>query len=245
MLLKSTIFFVLIAIALIGCINYIVPLKEKYLETKYDLFNENDSVKTEKEVSDILDSYKNIEFEKLTSSYKSFTKSEDANYINLLSDKSYKEISRNDFYKKLVGDFRIKDFVCKDMFYDTAVRNRDNKYYWLIDEKLPIAILNLQIELEKQGYNSSGFKITYGHRSPSKNELVNGARLSKHIVGQAVDIVIEDIDQDGVYTENDKNIVLEIAEKIVIGNKGGIGRYPGTRTIHLDVRGIRARWDSY
>ena len=100
------------------------------------------------------------------------------------------------------------------MFYDTAVRNRDNKYYWLIDEKLPIAILNLQIELEKQGYNSSGFKITYGHRSPSKNELVNGARLSKHIVGQAVDIVIEDIDQDGVYTENDKNIVLEIAEKI-------------------------------
>ena len=115
----------------------------------------------------------------------------------------------------------------------------------MIDEKLPKAVLSLQQELRKLGHDHNGFKITYGHRSPIKNELVKGAKSSKHIMGQAVDIVINDIDRDGKYTEKDKNIVLDIAERIVIGNKGGIGRYPGTRTVHLDVRGSRARWDSY
>jgi len=60
-----------------------------------------------------------------------------------------------------------------------------------------------------------------------KNEMVKGAKSSKHIMGQAVDIVINDIDRDGKYTEKDKNIVLDIAERIVIG-KGFLLEISGT-----------------
>jgi uncharacterized protein YcbK (DUF882 family) len=75
------------------------------------------------------------------------------------------------------------------------------------------------------------------------NEAVNGVENSRHILGQAIDIVIGDINRDGGYTVEDKQIVLDILEDKVIRNAGGVGRYPGTRTVHFDTRGFRARWD--
>jgi hypothetical protein len=39
--------------------------------------------------------------------------------------------------------------------------------------------------------------------------------------------------------------VLDLLEKEIIKSSGGIGRYPGTRAVHFDVRGYKARWDSY
>lgn len=46
-------------------------------------------------------------------------------------------------------------------------------------------------------------------------------------------------------TAEDKQIVLDFLDKEIIGNKGGIGLYPGTKAVHFDVRGHRARWNSY
>jgi len=63
--------------------------------------------------------------------------------------------------------------------------------------------------------------------------------------GQAIDMTIGDINKDGTFTKEDKKIVLDICDKKVIGNKGGIGLYPGTRAVHIDVRGYKARWNSY
>jgi len=34
-------------------------------------------------------------------------------------------------------------------------------------------------------------------------------------------------------------------EKKVIKNEDGLGLYPGTQSVHYDVRGVRARWDSF
>ncbi|MEL6669954.1 MAG: hypothetical protein AAFP08_13345, partial [Bacteroidota bacterium] len=80
---------------------------------------------------------------------------------------------------------------------------------------------------------------------PKENASAGGASLSRHILGQAIDMLIGDINRDGRYTDIDKQIVLDIANQDIIGDRGGIGRYPGTRTVHIDVRGYRARWDSY
>jgi uncharacterized protein YcbK (DUF882 family) len=64
------------------------------------------------------------------------------------------------------------------------------------------------------------------------------------LYGRAADLVIKDINNDGKKNQEDKTIALEILEKIV-GDKGGMGLYPGTMTIHIDCRGYKARWDSY
>ncbi|MEM6723537.1 MAG: D-Ala-D-Ala carboxypeptidase family metallohydrolase [Bacteroidota bacterium] len=115
----------------------------------------------------------------------------------------------------------------------------------MIDEKLLFAIQELQAELTAKDHDPKAFTIRSGHRHPKRNEEVKGAKVSRHIKGQAVDLIIGDINQDGQYTPEDKQIVLDIVNKKVIGNFGGVGRYPGTRTVHIDVRGFRARWDSY
>ena len=163
----------------------------------------------------------------------------------MLKGSQYRILKRDDFFKKIVGDFRINDFVCKDAYYRACLLDASKEYYWLIDEKVLASLIDLRQSLKSKGYDPEAFTITSGHRHPRKNESIRAAKLSRHMKGQAVDMYIQDINKDGKYTDEDKKIVLDIAEKEVIQNKGGIGRYPGTRAVHIDVRGTRARWDSY
>ena len=178
-------------------------------------------------------------------SYLTWSKSNQSKYKRLLSNSKYLVIKQDDFFKRIVGNFRIKDFVCKDSIFKKCLYDSNKEFYWLIDKKLLFAVLKLQKSLEKLGHDPDAFWIRYGHRHPRKNEDVEGAHFSRHIHGQAIDMVINDIDKDGKYTTKDKEIVLEITEEEVIGDLGGIGRYPETRTIHIDVRGKKTRWDSY
>lgn len=237
-----------LTLALIGlvlAINFVPEAREKYLVVKYDLLNNNPTIETEAGIKDILSAYPKLAYGKLDANYKNWSKSSASKYRKILSASRYCVIKQEDFFKKLVGDFRIMHFVCKDSIYNRCLRDADLPYYWLIDEKLPLRVLALQEALEKAGYDKTAFSILSGHRHPKNNEEVKGAGSSKHLKGQAIDMRIYDINGDGHYSPNDKQIVLDILEREVIGNRGGIGRYPDTRVIHIDVRGKRARWDSY
>jgi len=218
---------------------------EKYFEQKYDAQHENKRVETKKEIREILDSFPTIRIKDVDKSYLDWSKSNFGKYKKILRKSEFRVLKREDFFKKIVGDFRINDFVCKDSIYQDCLFKSEKEYYWLIDEKLLFAVLELQNSLKEKGYDPDAFWIRYGHRHPKKNEEAKGAGSSKHIKGQAIDMVIEDINKDGKYTEKDKEIVLEIVDKKVIRDKGGIGRYPGTKTVHIDTRGTKARWDSY
>lgn len=245
--MKNWLFVILIfsvSVVLFG-INLISDIREKYLEIKFDLISNNPRIESQEEVERVLNSYRILDYREIEEGYKEWTKSDEPKYKNILRNSKYRVIRQNDFFRKIVGDFRVKDFICRDSIYRKCLFDKRKDYYWLIDEKLAIAVFKLQRSLKEKGYNPDGFWIRYGHRHPKKNEEVEGAGSSKHIKGEAIDMVIGDINRDGKYTEKDKEIVLEISEKEIIGNKGGIGRYPGTRTIHIDTRGKRARWDSY
>lgn len=224
---------------------YTTLSREKYLELKYDFFHSNERIENKKQIKTRLASFPLVKIKDVDPSYLHWSKSSHGKYKKILEHSEFRVIKQSDFFKNLVGDFRVKDFVCKDSMYRKCLFNSQEEFYWLIDEKLPLAILEIQKSLRQKGYNPDGFKITYGHRHPKKNEEKHGASLSKHIKGQAIDMVIYDINKDGRYTKEDKEIVLDIAENEVIKNMGGIGRYPGSRTVHIDVRGTRARWDSY
>ena len=74
-------------------------------------------------------------------------------------------------------------------------------------------------------------------------QKVKGANKSQHLLGKAVDIHIQDINQDGKSDQIDKAIVYDLLNKHILFRTGGLGRYPNTMVIHLDVRPWKARWD--
>lgn len=220
-------------------------VREYYFRYKFDLTNPQKPINSRTKMDVVMQNFKVINYKDLSGEYKTYTKSERSKYKALLGQKTYFEIGRKDFYKKIVGNFRIEDLLAKDKYYRRALKGKSRKYYWLIDKRLLYNLLELQNELDRQGYNKWGFGITNGHRHPRYNERIGGAKLSRHIMGEAIDIRVYDIDRNGKYTQKDKDIVLKILEEKIIKDNGGIGRYPGTRAIHFDVRGYRARWDSY
>lgn len=211
----------------------------------YDLRNENSRVDSKKSIDETLEELEKVKFEELDEEYMNYTKSNESRYRKILINSQYYVVKRKDINRRIVGKFRIKNFLSKDKYYKRCLYNKDSHQYWLINKKLLYSILELQEELTNKGYNRNGFRVTYGHRQPRNNEEVNGAKSSKHIKGEAADLVIKDVNKDGKYTNEDKAIILEIVDEKVIGNRGGIGRYPGSRVVHIDVRGKRARWDNY
>ena len=197
------------------------------------------------ELTELLSSFKRIEYKDLKADYKNYTKSELPGYKELLDSKSYYTIKRKDFYKRIAGSFRIKDLIAKDKFYKSCIKNGSEEYMWLISEELLLKLFDLRMALEEAGNDPNAFSITNAHRHPKYNEDVGGASKSRHIQGQALDLYIGDINKSGSYEKEDKQIVLDLLEDQIIGDHGGIGRYPDTRAVHFDVRGHRARWDRY
>lgn len=72
--------------------------------------------------------------------------------------------------------------------------------------------------------------VNSGYRCPTHNKNVGGATSSRHMDGDASDIMLSGVDPRLVYEYLDG----------VVGNLGGVGKY-NTFT-HVDVRGHKARW---
>ncbi len=208
----------------------------------YDRTHQNESVQSIEEMNRILDSYPTVAYRDMEKEYLDYTLSNTAKYKPMLARSEYILIPRKDMYRKIVGEFRIRHFMCRDKYYKES---QYEEIYWLVNRKLLFKTLELIETLQAKGYNPYGFYIRNGHRHPMYNEKIKGASKSRHIKGEAVDIVIQDINLDGKSNQDDKTIVYDLLNKEIIGDTGGIGKYPGTMSIHYDVRGKRARWDSY
>lgn len=212
----------------------------------YDLNNENNYVRSQKEIDKILGRFKIVSYDQLPLSFKMRTKMDQAKYQAMVRTQKFYVIHKKDMYRRIVGNYRIKDLFSRDFEYHTTYYyDEKTPLYWGIDKKILYKILLLQNVLSNNNYDRNALYISFGHRSPLLNELIGGASLSRHIAGEAADLTIGDINKDGKYTDTDKQIVIKLCENTVIQNKGGIGLYPGSRVVHIDVRGYRARWNSY
>ncbi len=235
---------VIIVLILVG--SYTYWRTRDYMDMLvYDIVNENSCVLNENDLNKLLSSYKCVSLGDLSQDYIGYSNSNDPKYKKILKGTQYYLITKKDVYRKIVGNVRVKDLMSKDKRYCECTCFSDDTLVWGIDKRILFKVLELQNNLESKGYNRNGFSIRNGHRHPAYNEKIGGASLSRHIRGEAVDMIISDINMDGKYTDADKQIIIDVCDKEVIKNKGGIGRYPGSRTVHIDVRGFRARWDSY
>ena len=220
-------------------------VRDKIEELKYDFQNENKSVNSVTEINEILADLETMNYTALSDEYLQYTNSEQQKYKSLIQRLTFYKIGRADLNKKIVGNFRLKEFICKDDYYADCILNKAPEVVCIFNPKIFYKTLELLKELDQLNYDPNGFIIVNGHRHPRYNEEVGGAQLSRHIKGEAVDILINDINLDGYIDKSDKDIVLELLDAKIIGNEGGIGLYPGTDNVHYDVRGTKARWNSY
>ncbi|MDG1914751.1 MAG: D-Ala-D-Ala carboxypeptidase family metallohydrolase [Crocinitomix sp.] len=207
---------------------------------KFDKQNAQSPVLTHACIDSVLAEFEVVDFADLD---KEYTNSNGKFKSSLKKEKFY-VLEGDDVLKYIVGEYRIRNFVTTDAYYSRNEKDytKNKKQFWLVDKKMLYMMLDLILKLDENGYNKYGFHVRESHRHPTYNEKKGGASSSQHIWGKAVDIVIQDINNDGKKTQADKTIVLDIMEEIV-GNNGGLGRYPGSMTVHFDFRGHRARWD--
>lgn len=95
----------------------------------------------------------------------------------------------------------------------------------------PELVANLQVLREEAGVPLA---INSGYRCEKHNKAVGGSPNSQHVQGTAVDIR----PLGGMSLKD----LCQLAEKIPGFASGGIGYYPISGFIHLDVRGTPARW---
>lgn len=109
----------------------------------------------------------------------------------------------------------------------------------------------LKKELKASGFRPRLLTIS-GRRWKLDNWFLatfgNAASQSHHKKGEAIDVVVLDVNDDGKADAKDVDIVYGILDKQIIRNKGGIGTYKGEngffskQMVHFDCRGRRARW---
>jgi len=207
----------------------------------YDIFNKNEYIDDKKSIEDILSTFKKVHLSDLPKDYLASSKLNHVTYQSLTQNITFYVLKKRDCYKKILGNNRIQSLISKDKRYRSTWYFSNEILYWGIDKRVLYKALELQDALSQKQFDRDAIQITSGHRTPQQNKAVGGASQSRHIKGEALDLWIGDINKDGVYTKEDKQIVLELCDKKIIGNKGGIGLYPGTQVVHIDVRGRRAR----
>jgi hypothetical protein len=67
-------------------------------------------------------------------------------------------------------------------------------------------------------------------------------------MGDAIDFILFDVNDDGKSNSKDVDIVFTVLDQNIIKDKGGIGTYKSEKSfidrqmIHIDCRGYQSRW---
>ncbi|MFN5641054.1 MAG: YcbK family protein [Sphingobacteriales bacterium] len=207
----------------------------------YDLVHKQADIHSFKEAKRILTEYDIVSFHQLPKDVLIDTKLDDTRFSKL----TFYKIPKRDLYRKIYLNQRITDFYSLPQNQKFILFFGKEYYYICLNEKVLKSLFDLKDVLEVNGYNSRGIQVISGYRHPSRNDAVGGATNSMHLYGNALDIRVGDINRDTKADTLDKELVYSILNNTLIGNKGGLGFYPGTMVLHMDVRGTRARWDTY
>ncbi|MDH4318721.1 MAG: D-Ala-D-Ala carboxypeptidase family metallohydrolase [Desulfobulbaceae bacterium] len=162
------------------------------------------------------------------------------------------EITKENENVYISPHFKLKQFLCK----------QQSAYpkYLVLRERLLMKLEILLEEVNVRGHHCNTLTIMSGYRTPFYNKAIGNVAYSRHILGDAADIYIDehpcdglmdDLNGDGKIDHKDSKVSYNIVEKI-FGKPsykkyiGGLGLYKATTThgpfVHVDTRGVKARW---
>ena len=116
-------------------------------------------------------------------------------------------------------NFRLSEFRPSDHNYDLI--------------RISPALVNILEEIRERAGGQT-LHVTSSYRPPAYNRRVGGVSNSAHIDGLAADIYTDHLSTEDLHDICDR----------VIGDRGGVGYYPTSEFVHVDLRGYRARWQS-
>jgi uncharacterized protein YcbK (DUF882 family) len=118
------------------------------------------------------------------------------------------------------------------------------------NEKVKLKLLLIESEVSRMGYKTNWIVISEKRHKWYNSLLMNSAKNSIHLSGDAIDIYVFDVDGDNKFTYKDvkiiekacRNVEREFPELI-----GGFGSYMkkgffSKNMVHIDTRGYYKRW---
>lgn len=166
------------------------------------------------------------------------------------------EVTRENRDTPVSEHFRLRDFLTKD-------QGEVWPKYLVLSERLLDKLELLVHELQAEGLESPRLAVMSGFRTPQYNAQGVGAggraSESRHQFGDAADVYLRtdrdwmpDLNGDGRVDTKDALRLARAVERIEARHPelaGGIGVYPATSAhgpfVHVDVRGVAARWGSW
>jgi hypothetical protein len=164
------------------------------------------------------------------------------------------EVSATNQFTPVSQHFTLSDFLTHD-------QARVWPKYLVLREPLLDKLELVIAELGKMGVSVKRMKVMSGFRTPQYNQPGVGAggraQDSRHQFGDAADVYVvngerdwmSDINRDGKVDTRDAKFLAMAAERVEQAHPdlvGGIGVYPATSAhgpfVHIDVRGVKARW---
>lgn len=205
----------------------------------YDWTHSNPYVKSSGQLKEFLNQLERVSYGQIPDSFKKRTGMNRRTEREKIKRQRFFAVTKKDLYRKIAGNNRLMSIVSADNLYGRHSVFSAEKFYFHINPIILFRFIEIQNELEKAGHDRDGIRIISGHRTPGHNRNVGGKSESRHMMGDALDIKIGDLNGDGVATREDKKLLLPILRKVV-GGTGGLGVY--AMSVHIDARGFRARW---
>jgi hypothetical protein len=161
------------------------------------------------------------------------------------------EITAENEETLLAPHFKLKQFACK--------QEHGAPKYVVLQEQLLLTLEAILEELNRESHRASTLHIMSGYRTPYYNEAIGNVKYSCHQWGVAADIFVDadgdemmdDLNQDGRINEEDASVLVDIVEAAHRAKdsqpfSGGLARYKANHAhgpfVHVDVRGVSARW---
>lgn len=207
----------------------------------YDRISHQQVVETPEQLDKVLAQFQTIRYKQLRKT--NLAQGDGLPSMKHYEQKEYIIISGTQRYKYLIGNQRIYQFLPGLRLWRFRLPRLEHTQYLLIDKAALRQLLMFRHILSKQGLNQNAFVVSSGFRPPTYNKRVGGKPKSRHLHGQAIDILILDINKDGRSNKKDVDLAYSILDQQIVREGGGLGRYKSNkRMLHLDCRGYRARW---
>lgn len=164
------------------------------------------------------------------------------------------EVTADNQFTSVSQHFTLSDFLTHD-------QARVWPKYLVLQEPLLDKLELVIAELGSMGVPVKRMKVMSGFRTPQYNQPGVGAggraQDSRHQFGDAADVYVvngdrdwmSDLNRDGRIDTRDAKVLAMAAERVEKAHPdlvGGIGIYTATSAhgpfVHIDVRGVKARW---